>query len=77
MFFVKLGLTFSKLCFGHEIRGSHILFFIQKKRENENSANHRRVICDVVLPERMLGAKRATVSHEGHAIKISKMHSQK
>ena len=40
MFFVKLGFTSLKLCFGHEIRGSHILFFIQKERENENSANH-------------------------------------
>ena len=40
MFFVKLGLTSSKLCFGHEIRGSNISFFIQKERENENSANH-------------------------------------
>ena len=40
IFFLKLGLTSSKLSFGHEIRGSHISFFIQKERENENSANH-------------------------------------
>ena len=40
IFFVKLGLISSELCFGHEIRGSHIFSFIQKERENENPANH-------------------------------------
>ena len=40
IFFVNIGLTSYELCFGHEIRGSYILLFIQEERENENSANH-------------------------------------